>query len=129
MLVNWLEDSGWTSALTQGDIASLGTADAFIKVIHVTKTRPTHEITATFLCILLQRAYDVFSTSASPNQDEVACLSKNGVQRERINVFNLITKKRHSHWKFFHWSLFGRSVRAFRHVHVESLTARAILTC
>ena len=72
MLVNWLEDSGWTSALTQGDIASSGTAHTFIKANHVTKTRPTHKTTAASLYILLQRAYDVFSTSASPNQDEVA---------------------------------------------------------
>ena len=64
MLVNWLEDSGWTSALTQGDIASSGRADTFIKAIHVTKTRHTHEITAASLYILLQQAYDVFSTSA-----------------------------------------------------------------
>ena len=64
MLENWLEDSGWTSALTQGDIASSGRADTFIKAIHVTKTRHTHEITAASLYILLQQAYDVFSTSA-----------------------------------------------------------------
>ena len=71
MLGNWLEDSGWTSALTQGDIASSGTADTFIKTIHVTKTRHAHEITAASLYILLQRVYDVFSTSVTPNQDEV----------------------------------------------------------
>ena len=72
MLGNLLEDSGWASALTQGDIASSGTADTFIKAIHVTKTQHAHEITAASLYILLPRAYDVFFTSASPNQDEVA---------------------------------------------------------
>ena len=72
MLGNRLEDGGWTSALTQGDIASSGTANMFIKAIHVTKTRHYQEITATSLYILLQRAYDVFSTSATPNQDDVA---------------------------------------------------------
>ena len=72
MLGNWLEDSEWTSALTQGDIVSSGTADTFIKAIHVTKKRHAHEITAASLYILLQRAYDVFSTSITSNQDEVA---------------------------------------------------------
>ena len=89
MLVNWPEDSGWTSALTQGDIAGSGTANTFIKAIHVTKTRHTHEITAASSYILLQRAPDVFSTSATPNQDEVA-LSFQEWCSKRANVFNLI---------------------------------------
>ena len=67
-----MENSGWTSALTQGDIASSGTADAFIKAIHVTKTRHAHKITAASLYRLLRRAYDVFSTSATSNRVEVA---------------------------------------------------------
>ena len=72
MLGKWLADSGWTSAFTQGDIASSRTAYTFIEAIHATKTRHAHEITAASLYILLQRVYDVFSTSVTPNQDEVA---------------------------------------------------------
>ena len=37
MLRDWLEDSGWTSALIQADIAGTGTADSFIKANQVTK--------------------------------------------------------------------------------------------
>ena len=76
MLGNWLEDSGWTCVLTQGDIASSGTADTFINAIHGTKKRHTHEITVASLYIPLQRAYDVFSTYATSNQDKVALSSR-----------------------------------------------------
>ena len=43
VLGNWLEDSGWTSALVQVNIASTGTADSFIKASHVTKTQHAHQ--------------------------------------------------------------------------------------
>jgi hypothetical protein len=36
---NYLEGSGWTSALTQAGIASSGTADSFLKASHLTRTR------------------------------------------------------------------------------------------
>ena len=46
LLGNWVEDSGWTSDLTQAKIASSGTADSFISASHVTKTRHAHQVTA-----------------------------------------------------------------------------------
>ena len=46
-----LEDSGWTSALVEADVASSGTADAFLSATNVTKTRQAHQITA---CSLFQ---------------------------------------------------------------------------
>ena len=57
LLVDWLEDSGWTNALVQADIASSGTADSFIRASHVTKTRHAHQVTCACLYILLDRAY------------------------------------------------------------------------
>ena len=33
----WLEDSGWTSALVEADITSPGTADSFLKASHLTR--------------------------------------------------------------------------------------------
>ena len=36
-LGDFLEDSGWTIALTQAGIASSGTADSFLKAAHLTE--------------------------------------------------------------------------------------------
>ena len=52
-----MEDSGWTNALVQADIASSGTANSFSHASHVTKTRHAHQVTAASLFTLLQQAY------------------------------------------------------------------------
>ena len=52
-----LEGSGWTGALVTAKVASPGTADSFLKAAHITRTRRAHQITASSLYILLQRAY------------------------------------------------------------------------
>ena len=57
LLGDWLEDSGWTNALVQADIASSGIANSFIQASHVTKTRHAQQVTAASLYILLQQAY------------------------------------------------------------------------
>ncbi len=63
VLGDWLEESGWTNALVQADIASSGTADSFIRVSHVSKTRHAHQITAASLYILLHKAYSDADTT------------------------------------------------------------------
>ena len=63
LLGDWLEDSGWTDALVQVDIASAGTANSFLNVSHVTKTCHAHQVTAASLYALIQKAYDEDSTS------------------------------------------------------------------
>ena len=54
---NWLEDSGWTSALTEADITTSGRADSLMIGSQVKQMRYTHEVTAYSLHILLDRAY------------------------------------------------------------------------
>ena len=77
MLGNWLEGSGWTSALVQADIASAGTADSFIKVNHVTKTRHAHQVTAACIHALLKQAYDEYTSESGVNLPlEKWCLSQ-----------------------------------------------------
>jgi len=49
----------------QGNIASTGTADSFINVSLVTKTRHAHQITATCIHILLHHVYDEYKLDAS----------------------------------------------------------------
>ena len=48
---------GWISALVQANIASVGTADSFTDVSHVTKTRHAHQVTAARIHILLEHEY------------------------------------------------------------------------
>ena len=55
---DWLEESGWTSALVEADITSAGTADSFLKASHLTRTRHAHQVTAASLYILMHRSYD-----------------------------------------------------------------------
>lgn len=69
VLGNWLDGSGWTSALVQADIASAGTADSFINVSHV---RHAHQVTAACIHILLHRAYCEYKSDIA---NETDCLS------------------------------------------------------
>lgn len=50
-------------ALTQANIASTVTADSYLKVSHVTRTRHAHQVTASSLNILLHKAYTEYSSS------------------------------------------------------------------
>jgi hypothetical protein len=40
-----LDGSGWTTALTESEVASSGTADSFLKVSHITRTQHAHQFT------------------------------------------------------------------------------------
>ena len=44
-----LDGSGWVNALVNADIATPGTAESFLKVSHLARTRRAHEITAASL--------------------------------------------------------------------------------
>ena len=67
---DWLDGSGWISALlVQVNIASTGTADSFINVSHVTKTRHAHQVTAASIHILLHRAYTEYKSEVATETD------------------------------------------------------------
>lgn len=70
VLGDWLDGSGWISALIQANIASSGTADSFIKASHVTKTRHAHQVTAASLHTLLHRAYAQYESEVSASDAE-----------------------------------------------------------
>ena len=67
----WLQDSGWVPALVHADIATPGTAESFIKVAHVTKTRHAHQITAASLSILKHKAYQAYLTDFPSEEAEL----------------------------------------------------------
>ena len=54
---NYLEASGWTTALTQAGIASSGTGNSFLKVTHLTRTRHAHQVSALALTKLQKIAF------------------------------------------------------------------------
>ena len=57
LLGDWLDGSGWTSALVAAEVATGGVAESFIKATHVTRTRRVHQVTAACLFILQSKAY------------------------------------------------------------------------
>ena len=57
MLGDWLEDSGWTSALVEAKIASVRVANSFVKAPNVKRARRAHQLTASALYALLNKAY------------------------------------------------------------------------
>ena len=68
MLGDILEDSGWTTALIEAEVASSGTADSFLKVSHLIRTRHAHQLTLLTLQKLQQEAYMQFENSVSAEE-------------------------------------------------------------
>ncbi len=66
-----LQDSGWTSALVEAGVASSGTAESFLSVASITRTRQAHQITACSLHKLMKAAYTNYTSEASENSEEV----------------------------------------------------------
>ena len=56
-LGDWLDGSGWTTALQNGNIASSGKAEADLHASHITRARHAHQVTAACLYILQHKAY------------------------------------------------------------------------
>ena len=63
---DYLEGSGWTNALTQAGIASSGTANAFLEVSHLTRTRHAHQVSAVALARLQT---DAFQCTEGPHDE------------------------------------------------------------
>ena len=49
---------GWTSAISQVNIATPGTAESFLEASHVKKTARAHQVTA---CVLYKLRQDVYT--------------------------------------------------------------------
>ena len=57
-LGSWIEDSGWTSVLVQAGMTTPGTADSFLKALHISCTRHAHQVTAAVVYVLMDKAYN-----------------------------------------------------------------------
>lgn len=69
-----LQNSGWTGALVEAGIASPGTAESFLTVSSITRTRQTHQVTACSLYKLLKAAYEKYVMEAGADSEEVISL-------------------------------------------------------
>ena len=60
-----LEGSGWTTALTEAEIASPGIVDSFLNILHLARTRHAHQVTVITLQKLQQEAHLQSKTTTS----------------------------------------------------------------
>lgn len=65
-----LEDSGWTTVIADSGVASAGTADSFLKVSHLTRTRHAHQVTALALANLQQEAFSLSNPECQDLDEE-----------------------------------------------------------
>ena len=57
VLGDLLEGSGWTSALSEAEVTSAGTAQSMLNAAHLTRTRHAHQVTLLTLRILQREAF------------------------------------------------------------------------
>ena len=56
------QDSGWTSAICEANVASSGTAESFLTASSISRTRQAHHIIACSLHNLMKKAYQDYGT-------------------------------------------------------------------
>lgn len=120
-LGDWLDGSGWTDSLVHAGVASIGTADSFLKAVHITRTRHAHQITAAALHSLQKKAYTQYLET---------------VVGELMNFESWCDERKRDCPQFKYWSLtlelqllvfmFIRSIRTSDFsLYIESLTMLA----
>lgn len=68
-----LQKSGWTEAILEPGIASSGTAESFLSVSSVTRTRLIHQVTVSTLYKLLKEAYMLYCSEANDQTENRGC--------------------------------------------------------
>lgn len=71
LLGDLLKGSGWLIALSEADVASLGTAKSFLTVSNLAKTRQAHQITACCPYNLIKKAYQNAHEPDNPEEIEI----------------------------------------------------------
>ena len=72
---DWLDGSGWVTALTNSGIASSGKAQSFIGVHHICRTRYMHQVSVAAIYTLVKRAYDRHISKANEENTHVLTFS------------------------------------------------------
>jgi len=66
---DYLDGSGWVSALAQAGVASTSTVESFLKASHLMKTRNAHQVSALALVILQEKAFSQTNDSFDYKQE------------------------------------------------------------
>jgi len=66
-----LQGSGWTSAISEAEIASAGTANSFLSASSVTRTRYAHQVTASALYKLMKTSYSDYAIANSESGADI----------------------------------------------------------
>jgi len=66
---DWLDGSGWISALVNAGITSTGRGEAMLHASHVIRSRHAHQVTAASLFILQQRAHSEYVSKYAADDD------------------------------------------------------------
>lgn len=69
---DWLDGSGWTTAICNAGITTSGVADSLLKATHVTRTRHAHQVTAAALFVLQHHAYDRYIMALPAGEEPLA---------------------------------------------------------
>ena len=67
---DWLQGSGWVSAIEQAGIASSGTAESFLKASHLSRTRRMHQVSAAALHLAKRHAYEEYHDAISAENED-----------------------------------------------------------
>lgn len=81
-----MEGSGWTSALTEAEIASAGTAASFLNVAHLARTRHAHQVT---LLTLHKLQREAFLLNDGPKDDDTFRIWRNCMKEKSTTFFLL----------------------------------------
>ena len=83
---SWVLGSGWTDAVAQAGITTPGRAESLVTSTHITRTRYVHQVMASSLYILQQRAYrKYYAESAEIAPPYTDC--KYGDDRSKARLF------------------------------------------
>ena len=58
---DWLQCSGWTTAIHNSAVATSGTAQSFLGATHICRTRYVHQVSASALYVLMKKAYTAYT--------------------------------------------------------------------
>lgn len=88
-----LQESGWSDALTEAQVASSGTAKSFLSASSVTRTRQAHQVTLSALYRLKKNAYDQYmsdESESSPRLDFPRWCEKRKKENPQFCYWDLI---------------------------------------
>ena len=91
-----LDSSASTDVLVDAGITSSGTADLFLKAAHVTRTRRAHQVSASSLHVLRQKAYIHYKRTLEEDQNLISVeewLSRNAETSPQFQFWSMILQQ------------------------------------